>query len=134
MKSILKALAIGAVALSCAADASAAVAEKAAKKNYLRFTSETSKLKNAIADAGEEFMLEIGVEASSTKLTFTAKDLPKGLSIDKKTGLISGKPKKPGSYATKVTVKDGNGLSASLKFKIKVFVPEWSKGNYTGRF
>ena len=135
LRTAAKAIACAAVALSCAADASAAVAEKAAKKNYLGFTSETTALgkKTVKATAGENFGLQIGVDATSKNLKFSAKDLPKGLSIDKKTGYISGKPKKPGAYTSKVTVKDDKGLSVSQKVKIGVLLPKWSTGAFKGR-
>ena len=41
--------------------------------------------------------------------TFAAKGLPKGLKLNKKNGVISGKPKKPGTYTVTLTAKKMKG-------------------------
>lgn len=49
-------------------------------------------------------------------LAFSATGLPAGLSINASSGVISGAPTTPGSYAPKVTVADPLGLTASASF------------------
>ena len=106
---------------------------KAAKKK-LAFSSETAKLATTPKKftAGESVSLKIGVTSSSSNLKFSAKNLPKGLSISKKTGKISGRPQKSGSFTATVTVKDSSGKSISQKVKINVALPPWSVGTFAG--
>ena len=140
----IRALAIGiAVAAACvaSADAVAAVAGSdgvssvaKAAKSKLAFTSTTKKLATVPKNGniGVKLSLKIGVSSSSTSLKFSAKNLPKGLSINKKTGKISGVPLKPGSFTSKVTVKDSSGKSISQNVKFKIIVPVWAKGTFYG--
>ena len=105
-----------------------------AAKAKLAFSSETKKLATTPkkGTAGESLSLKIGVSASSSRLSFSAKSLPKGLSIGKKSGKISGMPLKPGSFTSKVTVKDSAGNSISQKVKFKIVVPSYAKGTFYG--
>jgi hypothetical protein len=58
--------------------------------------------------------LQIQASDSATGKTFTysATDLPIGLSISSSTGAITGTPTMAGSYTTTVTVNDGSGASS----------------------
>ena len=105
-----------------------------AAKSKLAFTSTTKELATTPKNGniGVKLSLKIGVSSSSTSLKFSAKDLPKGLSINKKTGKISGVPQKPGSFTSKVTVKDSSGKSISQNVKFKIIVPVWAKGTFYG--
>ena len=106
---------------------------KAADQKALKFSSATKKLAKtpASAVAGEEFSL--GLEISSASLvTVSAKGLPKGLSIDGKTGEITGTPTKFGTFTATVTVKSDAGNKITQKVKIKVLMPDWAKGTYYG--
>ena len=107
---------------------------KASDKKSLKFSSATKKLAEtaAKATAGEEFSLKLGISSASLP-TVTAKSLPKGLSIDKATGKITGTPTKPGSFTATVTVKSAAGNKITQKVKIKVSVPSWVKGTYYGK-
>lgn len=60
-------------------------------------------------------------DADGDDLTYTAEDLPPGLSIDADSGLITGSPTTPGSYAVLVTVQDGNGGEDSTVFAWIIF-------------
>ena len=108
------------------------VAKSEAKKS-LKFSSSTKKLATTAkkAKAGEEFSLKLGI-SSDTLPTVTAKNLPKGLSIDKTTGKITGIPAKLGSYTATVTVNDAAGNKISQKVKINVVMPDWAKGTFNG--
>ena len=50
--------------------------------------------------------------ASGKTFTYSATDLPIGLSISSSTGAITGTPTMAGSYTTTVTVNDGSGASS----------------------
>ena len=102
-------------------------------KSALKFKSATKKLAKtpAKATAGEAFSLKLGVSSASLP-TFTADGLPKGLSIDKTTGEITGVGTVPGSYTATVTVKDTAGNKITQKVKITGNVPSWAKGTFYG--
>ena len=96
------------------------VSKKAAKKS-LKFSSATKKLAKTPKKAtmGKSFSLKLGI-SSATLIKVTAKGLPRGLSIDKNTGKIKGKPTRSGKYTTTVTAKDAAGNVISQKVKITV--------------
>jgi subtilase family serine protease len=56
-------------------------------------------------------------DADGLPLTFTAADLPAGLTINQRTGLISGTPRRAGSRTVRVRATDGRGGSATLVFR-----------------
>ena len=106
---------------------------KAAAKKSLKFSSATKKLAKTAkkATAGKNFELALGISSASLP-TFTAKGLPKGLSIDKATGKITGVGTVPGSFTATVTVKDAAGNKITQTVKITVNVPSWAKGTFYG--
>jgi subtilase family serine protease len=53
----------------------------------------------------------------SAILTYTAKGLPKGLKLNRTTGLIAGAPTKSGTSSVSVTVTDSTAASGSATFK-----------------
>jgi hypothetical protein len=73
--------------------------------------------------------------AAGKTLTYSATDLPVGLSISSTTGAITGKPAMAGSYTTTVTVNDGSGAS-SVNFDWTIgtgdTVTVTNPGNQTG--
>lgn len=59
------------------------------------------------------------ITASSSRpgtLTYSAKSLPLGLSIDHTTGLITGTPDKAGDYSSVIVIKDAAGDTRNLSF------------------
>ena len=65
--------------------------------------------------------------------TFSGKNLPSGLSLNSKTGVISGVPKKVGSYVVSVTAKGSDGTVASGTIYITVeALPALAQGSFTG--
>ena len=106
---------------------------KAADKKALKFSSATKKLAKtpAKATAGAALSLKLGISSASLP-TVTAKGLPKGLSIDKTTGEITGTATKPGSYTATVTVTDAAGNKITQKVKITVSAPSWATGTFYG--
>ncbi|MQY14813.1 Transglutaminase-activating metalloprotease [Streptomyces sp. RB5] len=59
------------------------------------------------------------IVASSTRpgaLAYSARSLPRGLSIDPASGLISGTPDKAGEYDTAITITNGEGDTRTLAF------------------
>ncbi|MBR2839588.1 MAG: SUMF1/EgtB/PvdO family nonheme iron enzyme [Kiritimatiellae bacterium] len=105
----------------------------AADKKALKFSSATKKLAKtpAKATAGKAFSLKLGISSASLA-TVTAKGLPKGLSIDKATGEISGKASVTGDFTATVTVKDAAGNKITQDVKMTVNAPSWAKGAFYG--
>jgi len=58
--------------------------------------------------------------ASGQTLTYSAAGLPPGLSINSSTGVISGKPSTPGTFAVTVKAQDTTGASASAAFEWRI--------------
>ncbi|WP_086728496.1 M4 family metallopeptidase [Streptomyces carpinensis] len=59
------------------------------------------------------------ITASSSRpgaLTYSAKSLPRGLSIDHSTGLITGTPDKAGDYSSVIVITDAAGDTRNLSF------------------
>ena len=97
---------------------------KAAARKSLKFSSATKKLAKTAKKAtrGRSFSLKLGIKSASLP-TVTATGLPKGLSIDRITGRITGKASRAGSYTATVKVRDAAGNRISQKVKIKVQAP-----------
>ena len=109
---------------------------KSSAKKSLKFSSATKKLAKTPkkVQTGKSLSLALGI-SSATLVKVTAKGLPKGLSIDKRTGKITGTPTKAGTYTVTVTVKDAAGNKITQKVKITVFkpaVPDKIVGTYYG--
>ncbi len=88
-------------------------------------TGNTVPVVNAVADQTntEGDSVSLAITASDTDgdiLTFSASGLPTGLSIDPATGIISGIPTVPGSFAVTITVDDNNGGSDNASFNWNV--------------
>jgi alpha-galactosidase len=58
------------------------------------------------------------IPASGEDLTYSASNLPAGLTLDAKTGIISGSLKAPGRTAVQVSVKNGKGQVANAVITI----------------
>ncbi len=56
------------------------------------------------------------VDAPGAVIRFAASGLPRGLTLDPSTGLISGAPRSPGSAAVTVQVTDGGGSQRAVSF------------------
>ena len=102
-------------------------------KKMLGLASATKKLAKTAANATIRTKFKLKLEVDSCSLvTFTAEGLPKGLAIDKKSGVISGKPKKAGVFKATVTAKTAAGNT--IKFKVKIVVRDrvqlWKNGPY----
>jgi alpha-galactosidase len=65
---------------------------------------------------GHDFLFRIAA-TGDRPMTFTAKGLPEGLSLDSKTGIISGKVQKKGKFEVELTASNKKG-SANRKFLI----------------
>jgi len=63
-------------------------------------------------NAAASLQIQATDSASGKTLTYSATDLPIGLSINASTGAITGTPTAAGSYTTVVTVNDGSGASS----------------------
>jgi hypothetical protein len=71
-----------------------------------------------------KLMARYAVTTNFGASTFSAKGLPRGLSINKRTGVISGKPNKKGTYTVTITAQKRQGKkvinSATAKKVFKV--------------
>ena len=76
--------------------------------NYPRITGGTP---------GRPFLFRIPASGEGT-LTFTAKNLPAGLTLDEKTGIISGSLKQEGRTDVQVSVKNAGGKMANTVITI----------------
>ena len=106
---------------------------KAEDKAALKVTSATKELATTpfTSTAGYSLSLQLGVK-SATLLSFSSKTVPAGLTLETRTGKISGIPTVPGSYTMSVTVKTAAGNSTTLKVKIKILAPKWAQGTFNG--
>ena len=106
---------------------------KAADKKALKFTSAAKKLATTATKLGSGECAHIKVRASSaSRVTYSAKGLPTGLSIDDETGEITGTAMKPGSFTATVTAKSAGGYTVTQKVKLTVYVYEEVRGAYYG--
>ena len=81
-------------------------------------TVTVTKPGNQTGTVGEAARLQIKAHASgSGTLTYSAVELPDGLSIDAATGLISGTPKRVGASTVTVTATGRNGGSGRATFR-----------------
>ena len=60
----------------------------------------------------ESLQVQASDSASGKTLTYSATDLPFGLSLNATTGAITGTPTMAGTYLTTLTVNDGSGASS----------------------
>jgi len=65
-----------------------------------------------------------GHDAGGLRLTFTAAGLPAGLTINRRTGLISGTPRRAGARSVRVRAADARGGSATVIFRWTIAPPE----------
>ena len=106
---------------------------KAADKKALKFNSATKKLAKTTTKLTPESCNPLKITASSaSRLTYSAKGLPTGLSIDSETGEILGSPSKPGSFTVTVTAKSAGGNKVTQKIKIIVYAEREVWGAYEG--
>ena len=106
---------------------------KAADKKALKFSAATKKLAKTTTKAYPDKCFELKIGASSaSRVTYSAKGLPSGLSIDDETGEISGSPTKPGTFTATVTVKSAGGYKITQKVKLTVYAYEAVCGQYQG--
>jgi large repetitive protein len=79
---------------------------------------------NQANKSGETVSLTINAtDPDSDALTYSATDLPAGLTIAGNTGLISGSPTMVGSYNVIVTVQDARGAISELNFIWTISAP-----------
>ena len=106
---------------------------KAADKKALKFSSATKKLAKTATTLTPESSCSLKIAASSAStVTYSAKGLPAGLTIDSATGEIKGAPTKPGKFTATVTVKSAGGNKVSQKVKFTVYAEAWAQGAYAG--
>jgi uncharacterized repeat protein (TIGR02543 family) len=106
---------------------------KAADKKALKFNAATKKLAKTTTKLTPESCNPLKITASSaSRLTYSAKGLPTGLSIDDETGQIYGSPRKPGTFTVTITVKSAGGSKITQKIKLTVEADRDAWGAYEG--
>jgi len=83
-------------------------------------------IESEMSKGGVAFAARVTIDELSYPAKFAAKGMPSGLKIDSATGVISGKPTKPGSYTVEVTVT--SGLNSKIKKTVRIAI---SIANYT---
>ncbi|HRJ10951.1 MAG TPA: S8 family serine peptidase, partial [Prosthecobacter sp.] len=77
--------------------------------------------------------VEYQVNADNAPDSFTARGLPPGLKLDPKTGLISGRPDKPGIYTVTISASNAAGSSAPVTAVVEIApLPQGTTGVFTG--
>ena len=97
----------------------AALAGLSACSSPGNFTPEIAYIGDQISVAGRSIptLKSLGTDRDNTVLTFEAIQLPKGLTISKHTGWISGTPEvAPGPYEVIIRVTDREGASSERRF------------------
>lgn len=79
---------------------------------------------------GQRYASSINLTPTSWKIT----GLPPGMTYDPKTGIITGRPTKPGVYIVKVVASNAEGSSATIQYAITVEgFPARSIGQFVAR-
>ena len=106
---------------------------KAADKKALKFAPATKKLAKTatVGTVDREFGKLYILNYAKSACTYSAKGLPKGLTIDS-AGVISGTPRQPGKYTVTVTVKSAGGYKIKQKVLINIAAPDFFNGTYYG--
>ena len=96
---------------------------RSATQSYTLSVVQPLKIAPPTARAAEVAMpLELGASASGGKAgyTWSASNLPAGLSLDPASGRISGRPSAAGSFPVKLTVTDSVGLTDTVEINLTV--------------
>lgn len=73
------------------------------------------------------------IQADNVPTRFTARGLPPGLKLDSKTGLITGRPDKPGIYTVTVIASNAAGSSAPVSVQVEIVqLPTLTTGTFHG--
>jgi ELWxxDGT repeat protein len=89
---------------------------------------------NGVVGAFYQYQILIDPAANNAATAYVAKNLPAGLKLDTKTGLISGRPTKAGTYTVLLGATNGSKPDPALEdatFKV-VDMPTDLNGSYTG--
>lgn len=71
---------------------------------------------------GEAVHWQVEAVSSHTGgITYSAKGLPSGLSIDRRTGLVTGVPARKGTFKPAITLKDSVGHRRTVRYRLTVF-------------
>jgi hypothetical protein len=99
-------------------DPSRGAAAAALQPSSLRIMSEAA----APASPGVPYLRVLAAEGGLAPFHWSVVegDLPPGLSLDSRSGIIEGKPLAVGSYPVEITVTDSEGLQAALSLSIEV--------------
>jgi Putative Ig domain len=74
----------------------------------------------SVAKAGRAYAARLAVSGGVRPLTWKASGAPTGLKLNARTGILSGKPRKAGTYRINVRVTDKLGVQATSVLVLKV--------------
>ncbi|MCW0216762.1 MAG: putative Ig domain-containing protein [Prosthecobacter sp.] len=95
--------------------------------------SDTQGMPNGIISGPYSHKIVIDESPEKTPQTYSAKNLPTGLKLDSKTGIISGKPTKAGTFSVTVSAKNTFGSDTSTVQTVTIAdFPENLAGIYSG--
>ena len=105
----------------CGAGAAPPVTENAPRAAGGPNTVRLGRLTDRSGRVGTEVSVRVkGHDAAGLQLKFTAAGLPAGLTINHRTGLISGTPRRPGSRTVRVRATDASGGAAAVVFHWRI--------------
>ena len=81
------------------------------------------------ATIGESYTCSLSASGGDGSNSWYASGLPKGLSISRESGIISGTPGETGTFSVEVKVYDGEGRKATKTYSLVVSPPS-AKGKY----
>ena len=97
-----------------------------------KFADDTPSAVTVYLKAGTQ--LDFSAMASSSTITYSVKGLPVGMKMDKSTGIITGTPKRAGTYNVVVTAANEWGETTQSVKLSAAKLPASIKGNYYGVF
>ncbi len=83
----------------------------------------TTDLPNWVQDAPRQYDFTLQAGGRPRNWTWTAVGLPPGLSLDRRSGRITGVPTTAGPWAPVITLQDGTGASTSRSYELTINSP-----------
>ena len=89
------------------------------KQFTLQVTSLAASLSRRVAEAGVPFRSSLAASGGNAPYSWTAVGLPAGLALGA-DGVLSGKPKRAGSFVVRARLVDADGVAANVEVRLAV--------------